>query len=411
MKILSDNALGCKGSESLSPPTDITGAGPVVLANGWPASWIAEEPGAQETSARAVYEAAQAYVESGLSVIPIDADQADKSPDPRRVKSWKIYQLRRPHPDELRAWYEPGGLFGLAVIGGVVSGGKNGCGLEIIDFDSFELAEPWITQVEARMPGLIARLVRVQSPRPGLHVYLRCSVFGECQKLACVAAASEGEGHGRPKKVTLIELKGEGGYCLVPPSPGRCHPSNRRYRLMDGSPPLTQVPIITPEERSILLEEARKFNRWTEPERAFVGPVSQVKRSDGNRPGDDFERRATWTEILEPHGWVLVRRRGEIEDWRRPGKDYGLSGTVNYAGSGLFYAFSTNAYPFEEGRGYSKFHAYALLNHNGDFSKAAQDLKDKGYGESRLPAGKRGEQGVMTSVLRLGPGASGGEPC
>jgi hypothetical protein len=372
-----------------------------VLANGWPACWIAEDPDAEATSPKSVYEAAQEYVASGLSVIPITAEEADKSPDSRRVSSWKIYQLRPPRPDELRVWYELGGLFGLAVLGGAVSGGKSGCGLEIIDFDTIELAAPWMEQVESRALGLVDRLVRVQSPRPGLHVYYRCPVFGECQKLACAAVVDNNGAPGHSRKTTLIELKGSGGYCLVWPSPRRCHPRNGLYRLVEGSPPMTQVPIISPEERSILLEEARRFNQWAEAEPKRVYPITRLVKTDGNRPGDEFERRASWADILEPAGWVLVRCRGEIEDWRRPGKGDGISGTVNYAGTGLFYAFSTNAFPFEEGEGYSKFRAYAVLNHDGDFLKAAKALKEKGYGQQGLPAGRRTNGNVITTVLNL----------
>jgi putative DNA primase/helicase len=339
-----------------------------------------------------------------LSVIPIDAEDPSKSPDPRRLKSWKIYQLRLPRPDELLAWYERGGAFGLAVLGGTVSGSEKGCGLEIIDFDSFELAAPWIEAVETRAPGLAARLVMVQSPRPGLHVYYRCKQFGECQKLACAAAMDmNGVGileNGRKRKCTLIELKGEGGYCVVPPSPRRCHPRNQLYRLRDGSPDLTNVPVISAQERAIILEEARRFNQWTEVEPKHVQPVASVKRIDGNRPGDDFERRASWADILEPHGWTLVGRRGDIEDWRRPGKVDGISATMNYAGSELLYAFSTNAYPFEEGRGYSKFAAYATLNHGGNFTKAALALQSQGFGPKKLAAGNRLAGNVMTTVLK-----------
>jgi hypothetical protein len=236
-----------------------------------------------------------------------------------------------------------------------------------------------------------------------LHVYYRCPVSGGCQKLACAAAVDAAGGQGQPKKVTLIELKGAGGYCLVPPSPRRCHPRNRLYRLVEGSPPLTHVPVISPEERAILLEEARAFNRWTEPAAVRVLRPVRAVRSGGQRPGDDFERRVNWADILEPHGWVMAGRRGEIEDWRRPGKDHGISATVNYGDAGLFYAFSTNADPFEEGRGYSKSHAYAVLNHGGDFVKAARALKAEGYGPQGLPAGRRaGGQNVTTTVLRLG---------
>jgi hypothetical protein len=392
---------------SITYPAGVSNVGSTdsarFLANGWPASWIEEDPDAAATSPEAVFKAASLYVEAGLSVIPIDAEEPTKSPDPRRIRSWKIYQIRKPRKDELRSWLDCGGSFGLAVVGGRVSGREHGCGLEIVDFDSFEFAAPWLERVEERMPGLTAKLVMVNSPRPGFHVYYRCAAFGECQKLACGPAMDiigeiirDPAGH--PKKATWIELKAEGGYCLVPPSPRRCHPRNKLYRLRDGSPDLTCVPVISCEERTIILEEARRFNQWTEdePKRDFTEKTT--KPTDGNRPGDDFERRASWADILEPHGWVLVRQRGPIEDWRRPGKSDGISGTVNYADTGLFYAFSSNAYPFEEKRGYSKFHAYAALNHGGDFVKAAQALKNEGFGPKSLAAGKR----VTTTVLKLG---------
>jgi hypothetical protein len=60
--------------------------------------------------------------------------------------------------------------------------------------------------------------------------------------------------------------------------------------------------------------------------------------------------------------------------WRRPGKrGPGISATTNYAGNGLLYVFST-ATIFEPERGYTKFTAYALLEHGGDFAAAARSL-------------------------------------
>jgi hypothetical protein len=101
-----------------------------------------------------------------------------------------------------------------------------------------------------------------------------------------------------------------------------------------------------------------------------------------------------------PHGWVMVGRRGEVEDWRRPGKDFGVSATVNYAASGLLYVFSSNAHPLEDGRGYSKFAAYAALEHGGDYARAAKALQEEGYGRQGLPAGKRSASGgVFTTTF------------
>ncbi len=39
-----------------------------------------------------------------------------------------------------------------------------------------------------------------------------------------------------------------------------------------------------------------------------------------------------------------------------------------------------SAAPFEHEKAYTKFAAYALLNHKGDFAAAAKDLAAKGYG-------------------------------
>jgi hypothetical protein len=43
------------------------------------------------------------------------------------------------------------------------------------------------------------------------------------------------------------------------------------------------------------------------------------------------------------------------------------------------YMFSSNGYPFEPGRAYSKFAAFTLLNCGGDFIKAATRLARQGY--------------------------------
>jgi hypothetical protein len=68
--------------------------------------------------------------------------------------------------------------------------------------------------------------------------------------------------------------------------------------------------------------------------------------------------------------------------WLRPGKQSGTSATTNYEGSDFLIVFSTNARPFEAERGYTKFTAYALLNHDGDFTAAAAAID---HGDPGLP--------------------------
>ena len=385
---------------------DATGAMPphALPITDQPATSIWSWPDSDGPDARPehVREAAKRYVAAGLSVIPV-ADDGTKAPfwevlprvwddqAQRYRPTWKSYQVLRPTDQDIESWSQDGKSFGIAVVTGQVSGGQLGYGLEVIDFDTVELFDPWAKQVERQIPGLVRRLVQVQTPRPGRHVYYRCSEFGGSQKLAMAMVEAAGGASGRLEKVTLIETKGEGGYCIVPPSPRWCHPSARCYRQVDGSPDLTEVPPISPVERSVLLNTARSFNRWTPPQSGVVprNPASQASRSSWSeregRPGDVFNREADWEDILGPHGWVRASSNGGASHWRRPGKDNGTSATTGHCtsnedGTDLLYVFSSNAEPFQDGKAYCKFVVYALLEHQGDFGAAARELRRQGYG-------------------------------
>jgi len=123
------------------------------------------------------------------------------------------------------------------------------------------------------------------------------------------------------------------------------------------------------------------------PECSARTPRAEAGSAPGDRPGDQWAAATDWAAILEPHGWTLHRHSGDVERWTRPGKHGAVSATVNYGGYGLLYVFSSNAAPFEPGRGYGKFAAYALLEHDGDYAVAARALAARGYG---APRGKTG---------------------
>jgi hypothetical protein len=329
------------------------------------------------------YRAAERYRQSGLSFIPIRDDGSkrpafDRLPkvwseeEGRFRRPWKGYRERQPTAEEVMEWFTSFDFVrgaGIAILAGKISGN-----VEIVDLDNWDVVEPWTELVESQAPGLLNHLVLVQTPRPGMHVYYRCSEIDGNQKLARIPKPNN------PKKPkTIIEVKGEGGYCLAPPSPIGCHPTRRCYRFMDDKD-LTQIPTISPSERKILLDAARSFNQWVDPQ-----PQGHRRRSTSpagrGRPGDDFNARADWSEILEPHGWKHVGKGGDGSDlWRRPGKKRSSSATTNHAGSDLLYVFSSNASPFTEQTGYTKLAAYALLNHDGNFTEAAKALARRGYG-------------------------------
>jgi putative DNA primase/helicase len=337
-------------------------------------------------SSSATFATALSYVDAAFSVIPIEPN-GTKAPCarllPREINqytgksepSWKVFQDRKPTLQELNRWWYANNTFrppGIAIVCGRVSGG-----LEVIDLDNEAIAEEWFNLLASRSPGLLGHLPIVMTPRPGFHVYYRRNggKAGGSHKLA------QGAGPAQPSKPkTLIEMKGEGGYVLAPGCSAACHETGRLYVTL-GTPAVTEVPVIDDTARESLLYAARSLNRWTVEPRRVPPQSRRLVAPTTLRPGDVFEARVDWATLLEAAGWTFVGSTPEGEErWRRPGKQRGISATVDYAGLGRLYVFTTSAHPFEPGRMYSKFQAYALLHHRGDFRAAARALRSQGFG-------------------------------
>lgn len=328
-----------------------------------------------------LFSIAQTYHAAGLAVLPAVQDQ--KRP---ALSGWKKYQQVLPTEAEVRQWFDrdtPDAA--LCLITGAVSGN-----LELLDFDlGGELFDPWVALVEVEAPGLLDRLVIEQSQSGGRHVIYRCQepVCGNLHLAQRAVPAPDenplilGGKSFKPRRnaagkreilLTLIETRGEGGLFL-------CHPS-RGYELLHGQ--LGQVSTITAEEREVLLEAAWALNEVIPPPVA-VPPESYSANSYPvtERPGDAFNARGDMASLLRQHGWTLTRD-GENQYWRRPGKSKGWSATLK---GRVFYVFSSNAAPFDGPKAYGPFAVYTMLEHGGDYTRAATALRAQGYG-SPVPA-------------------------
>lgn len=318
-----------------------------------------------QTDIARVAETALEALKNNISIIPIAADGSKSPPF-----SWGIFQTQRARPDQIKNWFGSGFNYGIAAIGGKISGY-----LEFLDFDSADYFQRFKEACRATSLNFLLNRIEkgyLEATPNGFHLAWFCpdGIDGNL-KLARVIR------DGKPKAV--IETRGEGGYAIIAPTFGKVHPSGKSYRLINGN--ISTIQTITAQERNDLLYMARCFNEVIEPEKNFNNSVETDAANIGGRPGDDFNARATWESILEPHGWKVVRHHsGDKIDWRRPGKTEGISATTNYAGSGLLYVFSSST-NFQQERGYSKFSTYALLNFNSDFSAAAKELVNLGYGE------------------------------
>lgn len=341
-----------------------------------------------------VLEAALVALRAGLSVVP-PLEDGSKRP----LTTWKQYQGRAAQEKQVREWYAEG-RSGLGLVCGQVSGN-----LEVLEFEGRAVVEGVLDRFREAaqtqgLDGLCRRIsdgLQVRSPSGGLHLVYRCieavegnqelarrpatpEELAEDQAREDVQAAQIGR---KPRRLTaagrprvLIETRGEGGYVVTAPSNGRVHPSGLPYV---GFGSLATITVVSGEERESLLELARTFDQM--PSQAYQPPPERAA-TDG-LPGDDFNVRGAWREILEPHGWVyLFTATDGNEHWMRPGKEpRGTSATINQSGQGVLYVFSSStAFP-EAQRSYSKFAAHAILNHGGDFQRAAEDLRRQGYGK------------------------------
>ena len=323
-------------------------------------------------------EAALSYVRAGLSVLPCELP--DKNPayhllprkpdpnDPRKtMPTWDPFKERIATEDEVRAWFDhPRPPEAIGIVAGRVSGG-----LEVLDIDDRALVQPWAEIVKELEPETFGALVVEETMRRRAHVFWRVpGAIVPCQKLAMGSLDEGGKG--------LIETKAEGGYVCVAPSKG--------YRMVRGS--FEAIPTITQDQRDLLIQVGRAFTRASPVEDAPRPKARPGAAIDGDRPGDQFNRDGDWRSVAKAHGWEFARQRGDVEYWRRPGKERGISASWNHVPNAL-YVFTTNGHPLQDGKAYSPFAMLATLDHRGDYSAAAKALHAVNRGPQSWPDERR----------------------
>ena len=286
-------------------------------------------------------------INSGLSIIPIT--KGAKYPS---VK-WDIFQQRFATPSEYSAWSSP-----IGCVCGKVSGG-----LVAIDFDDKgSRFLDWMNTITGIDQDLALNKLTVQrTPSGGFHVLYRCPE----SKIGNVKLARK-SGSQPDGKIDLIETRGEGGQFLCEPSDG--------YSVIQGK--LTEIKTITIEEHELLISVAKSFNERIEGKEQ--PKISGIEYEQS--PFDSYDAANSPISILEQHGWSVSFSRGETVYLKRPGKtDKGISATWNHIPS-RFYVFTTNT-AFENEHIYKPSAVYAVLEHGGNFKKAAGALIDMGYGK------------------------------
>jgi|GEM_PF-7048848 len=290
---------------------------------------------------------------------------------------WEKFQKDKLSPQEFHDLFIAHRRTGLGCLTGTtktvtIDGKEVTLYHEVLEFDDRETYEDWRQAAIACGYGWLVQRIEAgwveYTPR-GVHLHYWTPAGEPNQKLAQYL-----DEKGHPKAIS--ETRGLGGYVITGPSFGKVHPSGQTYVRVSGGP--HSMAIVSAEERTELFRIAKSFDQIPpEKERVYQEPKTD-QANTGTRPGDLYAAKTSWREILESAGWTFLYESQGKGYWRRPGKDRGVSATTNYADSGYLYVFSTST-PFEANRGYGKFSAYAILNHNGDWEQAAEDLMGKGF--------------------------------
>lgn len=311
-----------------------------------------------------------AWYEAGCSIVPIQSNGTK-----RPTRDWSILQKTRLTRDEvLNYWRSP--ELGVAIICGAISGNLEMTELESLATDEDSLH---MIQLECRVRGvddlwtsLLLGGYAEWTPSGGIHLLYRIEDH-EVPGNTKLAATATGK--------TLAETRGEGGYVIVAPSPGCCHPTGEPWTTVAGTQ--GSIPTITWSQRQAIHSAITAALDETPP-----APVAPPRREvllspQENRPGDEFDARTDWRDILEPAGWTFSHGvAGGETFWTRPGKDRrdGHSASTGYNGNkDRLYVWSTDAgLPVETPL--SKFFVYAHYEFGGNMSAAAKSLAQSGYG-------------------------------
>lgn len=313
---------------------------------------------------------ASAYLALGLSPYAVRTDGSKAAAE----SSWTKFCSRFPTEAELRASFARNRR-GVGIACGPASGN-----LVVFDFEEWSAFTRWGARLMAEERDRLARCPVVRTPRGGAHVYARLTAAVKGHVYARTAV-------GR----VLIETRGDGHGVIAAGSPGCCHPTGTPYRLarpgwLDGVG-FEPIPLDVFHNLTV---HAAELNQYVKPApREVVGDCPTSGGEPGDRPGDHFNARVSWVDILGLHGWTVFRTTEGATYWCRPGKSpAGISASTGFcrgpSGRDLLYVFTSSAPPLEARMSYSRFGAYSLLNHGGDFTAATRALGRAGYGRPAL---------------------------
>ncbi len=216
------------------------------------------------------------YLENGFSIIPLA--KSSKTPC---IHSWKKYQSQLPTTEEVKQWFTDNPDANIGIVTGKVSN------LVVIDLDSEKAIETF------RQHNWFDECGVVKTSR-GYHLYFQYPDF---------------EVRNAVKIETDIDIRGEGGYVVAPPS---IHESGKQYTWEKRSI-LTQDPAKLPQAiiQYLQNQNGKTASNNSQPAKDTLDDIFTKGCQEGKRhdagiriAGRYFNKGLNETEVLSiMHGW------------------------------------------------------------------------------------------------------------
>lgn len=227
-----------------------------------------------------IYDAAMAYRDKGLSVIPLRENK-------RPVFEWREYQSRLADYLEIKDWCERMPWMGIGIVTGHISK------IVVMDLDNMEAQE------FVKRKGLPHTPIAKTSK--GVHIYMKMN--------------PDDEWSNRSFQDLGIDIRAEGGYVVAPPSR---HPSGHYYMWTDWhpwncffSPPVEWMYEYLQESR----EGGLKERGW---QNSLLAGVSSGGRNHATASlaGRLLTKGLTGDEVLEILlMWNETRNKPPLPEW------------------------------------------------------------------------------------------------
>ena len=179
------------------------------------------------------------YLKLGLSIIPL----RPRSKEP--LIAWTEFQKRRPAEEEIRSWFQRWPNANLGIVTGTISG------VVVIDLDGPEGI------AQAQKLTLTSAVVSITGN--GKHLWYR---------------APKDIVQNAVKSLPGLDVRGEGGYVVVPPS---IHESGRRYHFLNSCFQINSLPEFPKQSINV---EQKSVNNLPKQEGWIARALEDLK--DGN---------------------------------------------------------------------------------------------------------------------------------